>query len=144
MLFSGLGTDVHFSGDETGLQWEDYLFELQNATEWRMVMSRGQDERSQMHAMSLLLNTCSGMTNRVLIDDGARWVLQGDEQERENRKAGVIALYSIMAATASGRAKELVTQGLSKRNGMIAIGRIQERFGKTAGVAKLSDVFQFQ
>ena len=27
-LFSGLGTDVHFSGDETGLQWEDYLFEL--------------------------------------------------------------------------------------------------------------------
>ena len=28
-FFSGLGTDVHFSGDETGLQWEDYLFELQ-------------------------------------------------------------------------------------------------------------------
>ena len=82
-LFSGLGTDVHFSGDETGLQWEDYLFEMQNAVEWRMVMSRGQDERSQMHAMSLLLNTCSGMTNRVLIDDGARWILQGDEQERE-------------------------------------------------------------
>ena len=24
-LFSGLGTDVRFSGDETGLQWEDYL-----------------------------------------------------------------------------------------------------------------------
>ena len=76
-LFSGLGTDVHFSGDETGLQWEDYLFELQKAVEWRMVMSRGQDERSQMHAMSLLLNTCDGMTNRVLIDDGARWILQG-------------------------------------------------------------------
>ena len=68
-LFSGLGTVVHFSGDETGLQWDDYLFELQNAVEWRMVMSRGQDERSQMHAMSLLLNTCSGMRNRVLIDD---------------------------------------------------------------------------
>ena len=30
-LFSGLGTDVHFSGDETGLRWEDYLFELQDA-----------------------------------------------------------------------------------------------------------------
>ena len=43
-LFSGLGTDVNFSGDETGLQREDYLFELQNAVEWRMVMSRGQDE----------------------------------------------------------------------------------------------------
>ena len=38
-LFSGFGTDVHFSGDETGLLWEDYLFELQNAVEWRMVLS---------------------------------------------------------------------------------------------------------
>ena len=55
-LFSGLGTDVHFSGDETGLQWEDYLFE--KAVEWRLVMSRGQDERSLVLAMSLLLNTC--------------------------------------------------------------------------------------
>ena len=54
-----------------------------------MVMSRGQNERSQMHAMSPLLNTCSGMTNRVLLDEGARWILQGDEQERENRTAGV-------------------------------------------------------
>ena len=143
-LFSGLGTDVHFSGDEKGMQWEDYFFELQNAVEWRMVMSRGQDERFQMHAVSVLLNTCSGMTNRVLIDDGARWILQGDEQERENRTAGVKALYSMLAATTSGRAKELVKQGLSERNGMIAFGRIRERFGKTAGVAKLSDVFQFQ
>ena len=140
-VFSGLGTDVHFSGDETGLQWEDYLFELQNAVEWRTVMSRSQDEQSQMHAMSVLLNTCSGMTNRVLIDDGARWILQGDEQERENRAAGVKALYNMLAATTSGRAKELVQQGLSERNGMISIGRIRERFGKTAGVARLSDVF---
>ena len=84
------------------------LFELQNAAEWRMVMSRGQDERSQMHATSLLHNTCSGMTNRVLIDDGARWILQGDEQERENRIAGVKTLYSMLAATTSGHAKELV------------------------------------
>ena len=60
MLFSGLGTDVHISGDETGLQWEDVLFELHNAVEWNMVMLRGQDERSQMHAMSVLLNMCSG------------------------------------------------------------------------------------
>ena len=141
---SGLGTDVHFSGDETGLQWEDYLFELQNAVEWRMVMSRGQDERSQMHAMSLLLNTCDGMTNRVLIDDGARWIPQRDEQERENQTAGVKALCSMLASTTSGRVKELVKQGLSDRNGTIAFGRRRERFGKTAGVAKLSDVFQFQ
>ena len=126
-MFSGLGTDVHFSGDETGLQWEVCLFELQNAVEWRMVISRGQDERSQMHAMSLLLNTCSGMTNRVLIDDGARWILQGDEQERENRTAGVKALHSLLAATTSGRTKELVKQGLSERNDTIAFGRTRER-----------------
>ena len=80
------------------------------------------------------------MTNRVLIDEGARWTLQGDEQERENRAAGVKALHSTLAATTSGRAKELVKQGLSERSGMITFGRTR----KTAGVAKLSDVFQFQ
>ena len=50
----------------------------------------------------------------------------------------------MLASTTSGRAKELVKQGPSDRNGMLAFGRIRERFGKTAGVAKLSDVFQFQ
>ena len=143
-LFSGLGTNVHFSGDETGLQWEDYLFEMQNAVEWRMVMSRGPDERSQMHAVGLLLSTCEGMTNRVLVDEGAKWLLQGSEQEQRDRTAGVKALYTMLASTTSGRAKDLVKQGLSDRNGVIAFGRVRERFGKTAGVAKLSDVFQFQ
>ena len=114
------------------------------AVEWRMVTSRGQDERSQMHAVSLSLNTCEGITNRVLIDDGAGWIQHGEEQERENWSAGVKALYSMLASTTSGRAEELVKQGLSDRDGMIAFGRIRERFGKTAGVAKLSDVFQFQ
>ena len=133
-----------FCGDETGLQWEDFHFEMRNAVEWRMVMSRGQDERAKMHAMSLLLSTCEGMTNRALIDDGAKWILQGNEQERENRAAGVKALYSMLASTTSGRAKELVKQGLGDGTGMIAFGRIRERFGKTAGVAKLSEVFQFQ
>ena len=82
-LFSGPRTDVHFSGNETGLQWEDYLFEMQDAVEWRMVTSRGFSpyERSQMHDAGLLLYTCEGMTNRVLIDDGARWILHGEEQE---------------------------------------------------------------
>ena len=42
-LFSGLGTDVHFSGDETGLQWEDYLFELQK----RSGVENGDVERSR-------------------------------------------------------------------------------------------------
>ena len=50
----------------------------------------------------------------------------------------------MLASTTSGRAKELVKQGLSDRNGMVACGRGRERFGKTAGVAKLADVFQFQ
>ena len=71
-------------------------------------------------------------------------MLQGDEQERENRTAGVKAFYSMLAATTSGCAKELVKQGLSDGNGTIAFGRIRERFGKTAGVAKLLDVCQFQ
>ena len=94
--------------------------------------------------MSLLLNTCESMTNRVFIDDGARWIQHGEEQERENRTAAVKALHSMLASTTSGRAKELVKQGLSNRTGMFAFGRIRGRFGKTAGVAKLSDVFQFQ
>ena len=91
--------------------------------------------------MSVLLNTC---TNRVLIEDGASWILQGDEQEQGDPTAGAKALHSMLASTSSGRAKELVKQGLSERNSMVAFGRIRERFDKTAGVAKLSDVFQFQ
>ena len=135
---------MHFFGDETGLQWKDYLFELQNAVEWRVV-----DVERSRRAISDVRHECVAQyvqwTNRVLIDDGTRWTLHGDEQERENRTAGVKALCSMLAATTSVcRAKELVKQGLSERNGTIAFGRVRERFGKTAGVAKLSDVFQFQ
>ena len=46
-------------------------------------------------------------------------------KNNENRTAGVKALYSMLAATTSGRAEELVKQGLSERNGMIAFGRIR-------------------
>ena len=63
---------------------------------------------------------------------------------QENQTAGVKALYSMLASTTSGRAKELLKHGLSERNGMIAFGRVRERFGNTTGVAKLSDVFQIQ
>ena len=91
--------------------------------------------------MNLLLVTCDGMTNRVLVDDGAKWTLQGSEQKQRDRTAGVKALCSMLASTASGRAKELMKRGLSDRNGMIALGRVRERFGKIVGVAKLSDVF---
>ena len=45
--------------------------------------------------MGLLLSTCEGMTNRVLIDDGAKWIMQGSEQEQRDRTAGVKALFSM-------------------------------------------------
>ena len=141
-LFPGLGSGVHFSGSESGMQWEDYVFELQNAVEWRKVMSRC--GRSQMPAMSLLLSTCEGMSDRLLVDEGANWILQGSEQEQLDRTSGVKALHSTLPSTTSGRAKVLLKQGLSDRNGMVAFGRVRDHFGKTAGVAKLSDVFQFQ
>ena len=80
-----------------------------------------------------------------LIDTGGNWIQQGSEQEQRDRTAGVKALYSMLAAITSGRAKGSRETGLgSNRNSMIAFGRIRERFGKTAREAKLTDVFQFQ
>ena len=70
------------------------------------VMSRRPDERTQMHAVSVLLSACEGMSNRVLIDEGANWILQGSEQEQRDTTAGVKALFSMLASTTSGRAKE--------------------------------------
>ena len=35
-LFSEPASEVHFTGEESGMQWEDYLFELQNTVVWRM------------------------------------------------------------------------------------------------------------
>ena len=43
---TGLGTDVHFTGEESGMLWEDFFFEDQTAAEWKAVMSRGADERT--------------------------------------------------------------------------------------------------
>ena len=73
-----------------------------------------------------------------------RGIQQGSEQEQRDRAAGVKALFSMLATTTSGRAKEFVKQSLNARNGMMAFGGARERFGKTAGVAKLTGVFQFQ
>ena len=89
-LFSGLGTDVHFSGDETGLQWEDYLFELQNAVEWRKVVSRGQDERSQMHAMkSSFLQRMRRKTSSISTDGiGKQPSSRRRRKEQGNKKRG--------------------------------------------------------
>ena len=88
-------------------------------------------ERAISYArLSLLLSTCEGMTNRALSDDGAKWILQGSEQEHENRTAVFKALHNMLASTTSGRAKELVKQGLSDRNDMIAFGRTRERLAR--------------
>ena len=75
---------------------------------------------------------------------GQNRILLWSEQEQRDKTAGVKALFSMLASTTSGRAKELVKQGLGDRNGTVAFGRVRERFGKNAGVANLTDVFQFQ
>ena len=69
------------------------------------------------------------------------WISQGTEQQQREREAGVKALCSMLAATTP---TEHVKQGVAERNGVVAFGRIRERFGRTAEVAKLRDVFQFQ
>ena len=48
------------------------------------------------------------------------WIQQGNEQEQRDRAAGVKALFGMLATTTSGRAKEIVKQGFSDRNGMIS------------------------
>ena len=75
-LFCALGSEIYFTDEESGMLWEDTLFELQNAVEWRMFMSRGPNERAQVHSMSYLLSTCDGTTYSELI------AMQG-EQQRE-------------------------------------------------------------
>ena len=73
--------------------------------------ARSPEERAQMHSVSYLLSTCEGMSNRELIDEGARWIQQRNEEEQRDRAAGAKALFSMLATTTSGRAKELVKQG---------------------------------
>ena len=62
------------------------FLQVAECCEWRMVMSRGPDERAPMHAMSILLSTCEGMSDRVLIDAGANWILQGSGKNSETRQ----------------------------------------------------------
>ena len=50
--------------------WEDYIFEDQTAAEWKAVMSRGADERTQMKSMAILLATHETQSNRELVDQG--------------------------------------------------------------------------
>ena len=69
-LSTGLGTDVHFTGEESGMLWEDYISEDQTAAEWKAVMSRGADERTQIKSMTILLATYDSLSNRELVDQG--------------------------------------------------------------------------
>ena len=112
------------------MQWEDYLL----ARSWRA----DTDEPNELPAEHV-----REYVQSRTIDDGALWVQQGIEQQQRDRTA-VQALFSMQSTTTSGRAKEVVKQGLSDRNGTIAFGRVRERFDKTASVAKLTDVFLFQ
>ena len=63
----------------------------------------------------------------MLVDEGANWILQGSEQEQRDRTAGVKALFSMLASTTSGRAKELV-------NKVRVTGTIWSRLDEYAGV----------
>ena len=99
-------------GDESGSQWEDYVFELQNGVKWRMMVKM---ERFQMHAMSLLLRTCEGMSDRRTehsLTKEQTGYCRSSEQEQRDWTAGVKALYSLLASTTFGLAKELVKQRL--------------------------------
>ena len=109
-LFSGLGSAVYFTGEESGLQWTACIFEEKK---------------------------CYGVENG-----------HGAVVKKERRCKMEIACQRARAegqgSWCESFAKELVKRGLHDRNGMIALGRVRERFGETAGVAKLTDGFQFQ
>ena len=75
-LFSGLGTDVHFTVEESDMQWEDHRFDLQTVEQWKAVMSRGADERTQMNSMAILVATRESLTHRDLVDQRMAWITQ--------------------------------------------------------------------
>ena len=56
-----------------------------------------EDERSQMHAMSVMLSTC-GMSDRALIDERARWI-----QQEVTAESLMIAAVTILTETAFHR-----------------------------------------
>ena len=59
---------MHLTGEESGMRWENHIFELQTVVELNAVMSRGADERTQMTSMALLFVTRENLTNREMVD----------------------------------------------------------------------------
>ena len=94
-------------------------------------MSLGADERTQMNSMAILLATCDSVSIEDWWSEAWPGSRRCTEQQQRERTAEMEALYSMLAATTSGRAKEIVKQGVADRNGMVAFGRIGERSGKT-------------
>ena len=74
----------------------------------------------------------------IRVPSGSHWA-----QNNSNLTVQLESKLSMLAATTSGREKELVKQGILDKTGMVTFGLMRERFGKAAGVAKLFDVFQF-
>ena len=142
-LFPGLGTDVHFTGEEAGTQWEDSSSNF--GPRWSGKPSCHVEQTSAHRGIRWQSSSARvSLSSRDLADQGWTCITQGTEPQQRERAAGVKALCSMLAATTSGRAKQIVKQGVADKNGMIAFGRLRERFGKTAGVAKLTDDLQFQ
>ena len=111
------------------------IFELQTAVERKAVMSRGADERTQMNSMAILLASCESTSNRERVDQVLAWTTQGTEQQQRERAAGVKHTSTVCWQR---RHLDVVKLGVVERNGMTAFGRIRERFGQTAGAAKLT------
>ena len=96
-LFSRRATYVQFTGEESCMRWEDYLFELQMA-EWKAAMPRGADERTRMNSMAILLDTCESLSNQEIVDQGVVWITQGTEQDC-NQPLQVLALTTLTLTT---------------------------------------------
>ena len=137
-LFPGLGTDVCFTGEEAGTQWEDSSSNFR--PRWSGKPSCHVEQTRAHRGIRWQSSSARvSLSSRDLADQGWACITQGAEPQQRERAAGVKALCSMLAATTSGRAKEIVKQCVADKNGMIQFGRI-----KTAGVAKLTDDLQFQ
>ena len=122
-LFPGLGTDVHFTGEEAGTQWEDSSSNF--GPRWSGKPSCHVEQTSAHRGIRWQSSSARvSLSSRDLADQGWACITQGAEPQQRERAAGVKALCSMLAATTSGRAKEIVKQGVTDKNGMIAFGRI--------------------